>query len=212
MFCGGGVYSAIDLSLYLVEQYCGHEIAVQTAKALLLETPRTLAVGLAARRRRARPTTTRESRRRRSGCSSNFKQERADLTQLAARVGMSPRNFARRFRSATGETPLAYLHRLRIDAARHLLETRPRSIADVSRAVGYEDISFFRTLFKRHTGSPPRVYRARFGRDAPPEPGDVSSCRPRKRRRSTRVRLTERQGLRRSRLASSSDRRARRAR
>ena len=40
MFCGGGVYSAIDLSLYLVEKYCGHEVAVQTAKALLLETPR----------------------------------------------------------------------------------------------------------------------------------------------------------------------------
>ena len=82
---------------------------------------------------------------------------------------MSPRNFARRFTAATGETPLAYLHRLRIDAARHLLETRPRSIADVSRAVGYDDISFFRTLFKRHTGAPPRVYRSRFGPErAPP--------------------------------------------
>ena len=41
VFCGGGVYSAIDLSLYLVEKYCGHEVAVETAKALLLETPRT---------------------------------------------------------------------------------------------------------------------------------------------------------------------------
>lgn len=38
--CGGGVYAAIDLSLYLVEKYCGHEVAVETAKALLLETPR----------------------------------------------------------------------------------------------------------------------------------------------------------------------------
>ena len=40
VFCGGGVYSAIDLSLYLVEKFCGHEMAVETAKALLLETPR----------------------------------------------------------------------------------------------------------------------------------------------------------------------------
>jgi transcriptional regulator GlxA family with amidase domain len=40
VFCGGGLYASIDLSLYLVEHYCGHEIAVQTAKALLLETPR----------------------------------------------------------------------------------------------------------------------------------------------------------------------------
>ena len=83
---------------------------------------------------------------------------------------MSPRNFARRFTAATGETPLAYLHRLRIDAARHLLETRPRSIADVSHAVGYEDLSFFRTLFKRHTGAPPRAYRSRFGQNSATSP------------------------------------------
>ena len=89
--------------------------------------------------------------------------QEVNLTALAARVGMSPRNFARRFTAAAGETPLAYLHRLRIDAARHLLETRSKSIADVSRAVGYEDLSFFRTLFKRHTGAPPRDYRSRFG-------------------------------------------------
>ena len=76
---------------------------------------------------------------------------------------MSPRNFARRFAAATGETPLGYLHRLRIDAARHLLETRGKSIADVSLAVGYSDLGFFRRLFKRHTGAPPQAYRARFG-------------------------------------------------
>ena len=90
---------------------------------------------------------------------------------------MSPRNFARRFTAATGETPLAYLHRLRIDAARHLLETRPRSIAEVSRAVGYEDVASFGQLFRRHTGAPPRAYRSRFGPErAPPEPADVSAA------------------------------------
>jgi transcriptional regulator GlxA family with amidase domain len=89
---------------------------------------------------------------------------------------MSPRNFARRFTSATGEAPLAYLHRLRIDAARHLLETRRKSVAEVSLAVGYEDLSFFRRLFKRHTGAPPRAYRARFGpRSAKGDP-DVSAA------------------------------------
>ena len=72
---------------------------------------------------------------------------------------MSPRNFARRFTAATGETPLGYLHRLRIDAARHLLETRGKSIADVSPAVGYDDLGFFRRLFKRHTGAPPGLPR-----------------------------------------------------
>ena len=93
----------------------------------------------------------------------NFKGE-TRVDQLAARVGMSPRNFARRFMAATGETPLAYLHRLRIDAARHLLETGKKGVAEVSAAVGYQDLAFFRRLFKRHTGDAPRDYRERFGR------------------------------------------------
>jgi transcriptional regulator GlxA family with amidase domain len=51
---------------------------------------------------------------------------------------------------------------MRIDAARHLLESGKAGVADVSAAVGYHDLAFFRRLFKRHTGAPPREYRARF--------------------------------------------------
>jgi transcriptional regulator GlxA family with amidase domain len=161
VFCGGGVYSAIDLSLYLVERYCGHETAVETAKALLLETPRVWQSGYGV----APPRSTHDDdgiQKAQDWLFRNFKQE-VNMADLAARIGMSPRNFARRFTAATGEAPLAYLHRLRIDAARHLLEARAKSIADVCRAVGYEDLSFFRILFKRYTGAPPRAYRTRFG-------------------------------------------------
>jgi transcriptional regulator GlxA family with amidase domain len=163
LFCGGGVYSAIDLSLYLVERYGGHELAVETAKALLLETPRMWQSGYGA----APPRSAHDDdpvKRAQDWLFRNFKQE-VSLDDLAARVGMSPRNFARRFTAATSETPLGYLHRLRIDAARHLLETRGKSIADVSQAVGYDDLGFFRRLFRRHTGASPQAYRARFGPD-----------------------------------------------
>ena len=161
IFCGGGVYSAIDLSLYLVERYGGHELAVETAKALLLETPRMWQSTYGAEPPRSAHDDD-AIKRAQDWLFRNFKQE-VSLDDLAARVGMSPRNFARRFTAATGETPLGYLHRLRIDAARHLLETRGKSIADVSQAVGYDNLGFFRRLFKRHTGAPPQAYRARFG-------------------------------------------------
>src|SRR5439155_326407 len=46
-YCGGGVHAALDLSLYLVERFCGHDIAVQTAKALLIETRRAWQAGFA---------------------------------------------------------------------------------------------------------------------------------------------------------------------
>jgi transcriptional regulator GlxA family with amidase domain len=160
IFCGGGVYSAIDLSLYLVEKYCGHEIAVETAKSLLLETPRTWqsAYGTAPPRSGHDDDLVQKAQ---AWLFRNFREE-VRIEELAAKVGMSPRNFARRFTAATGQTPLAYLHCLRIDAARHLLEAGKKNVADVSEAVGYHDLAFFRRLFKRHTGTPPRAYRARF--------------------------------------------------
>jgi len=161
VFCGGGVYAAIDVSLYLVEKFCGHEIAVQTAKALLLETPRMWQATYAAEAPRSAHDDA-EIQQAQSWLFKNF-QEDVRVEELAERCGMSPRNFARRFTAATSETPIAYLHRLRIDAARHMLESRRKSIADVGNAVGYEDEAFFRRLFKRHTGVSPRDYRARFG-------------------------------------------------
>lgn len=89
------------------------------------------------------------------------------MEELAVLVGMSPRTFARRFKAATGDTPINYLHRLRINTAKHLLESDLKSVRQVSREVGYEDLTFFRRLFKRYTGTPPREYRARFGSKLP---------------------------------------------
>jgi transcriptional regulator GlxA family with amidase domain len=83
--------------------------------------------------------------------------------RLAKRVAMSPRNFARRFKQATGQTPLAYLHSVRMEVAKRLLENGRQGVQDVSAAVGYDDAIFFRTLFRRHAGIAPNEYRQRFG-------------------------------------------------
>lgn len=165
VFCSGGVYSAIDLSLYLVERYCGHAIAMQTARALLLQTPRTWQAGYTA----TPPKITHEDERIRAAQEWLFDHfgEDVRLEELASRVNMSSRNFSRRFKAATGESPIRYLQRLRINAARHLLENELKTVRRVSREVGYEDLSFFRRLFKRHTGKSPRQYRERFGSSLP---------------------------------------------
>jgi transcriptional regulator GlxA family with amidase domain len=139
---------------------------VQTAKALLLETPRLWQAPYAAEPRRS-DHDDEPIKKAQAWMFQHFKEE-VSIDALAARVGMSPRNFARRFKHAAGERPLEYLHRLRIEAARHLLESKPKSVADVSAAVGYEDQAFFRRLFKRYTGAAPRAYRARFGVGARP--------------------------------------------
>jgi transcriptional regulator GlxA family with amidase domain len=160
VFCGGGVYASIDLSLYLVEHYCGHAVAVQTAKALLLEAPRIWQSTYADQPPRSAHQDE-AVRRAQRWLYSHFR-EAVDFDRLAGDVGMSPRNFTRRFKAATGEAPLAYLHRLRIDTAKRQLENEQHSVQEISQQNGYEDVAFFRQLFRRHTGSSPREYRARF--------------------------------------------------
>jgi transcriptional regulator GlxA family with amidase domain len=161
VFCGGGLYASIDLSLHLVEHYCGHMVAVQTAKALLLETPRLLQST-----HDARPPRSAHDDATIQGAQTYLVahlKEQVDLDALATKSGMSPRTFTRRFKTATGDSPLTYLHRLRIDRARHMLESAHRSVEEIGREIGYEDVAFFRHLFRRHTGATPREYRARFG-------------------------------------------------
>jgi transcriptional regulator GlxA family with amidase domain len=161
LYCGGGVHAALDLSLYLVEKFCGHEIAVQSAKALLIETPRAWQAGFA-----VVPLKTEHSddaiAQAQDWLHENFHRP-FPLEAPARLVGMSMRNFVRRFKQATGDTPLAYLQKLRVAAAKRLLESDHRSMQEVSDAVGYQDAAFFRSLFQRHTGVSPSAYREKFG-------------------------------------------------
>jgi Helix-turn-helix domain len=75
---------------------------------------------------------------------------------------MGPRNFIRRFKAATGRVPGAYLQTLRVSAAKEPFEHGDASIQTVSSKIGYEDIGFFRNLFKRHTSMTPGEYRDKF--------------------------------------------------
>jgi transcriptional regulator GlxA family with amidase domain len=87
-----------------------------------------------------------------------------DLNVIARTMHVSPRTLLRRFRAQTGQTPLAYLHGARVGRARHLLETTERTVASIATEVGYHDAGSFSQIFSRHTGQPPRDYRARFRR------------------------------------------------
>lgn len=160
-YCGGGVNASLDLSIYLVERFCGHEVAMQTAKALLIETPRAWQSGFA--------IVPLKTDHRDDAISSAQEWMHAHFAKTfpledpARRVGMSVRNFVRRFKHATGDSPLIYLQKVRIAAAKRMLESDHRSVQEISDAVGYQDIAFFRALFQRHTGVSPSAYRDRFG-------------------------------------------------
>jgi transcriptional regulator GlxA family with amidase domain len=160
MFCSGGVYASMDLSLYLVEKFCGHEVALQCAKALLINMPRLSQSGYATLPL-SRPHNDEKVRAAEHYLEKNYAED-VSLELLAQDLGMSPRNFSRRFKRATGRLPGNYLQGLRVAIAKEMLEDGARSVQVVSAAVGYEDAAFFRGLFKRSTGMTPAEYRENF--------------------------------------------------
>jgi transcriptional regulator GlxA family with amidase domain len=160
LLCSGGVYASMDVSLYLVEKLCGHEVAVRTARALLLPMPRVhqsgyamLPVSQAHGDERIRAAEAHLHENLRQGVATGA---------LARRAGLTVRTFARRFKTATGRQPAAYLQALRVEAAKAMLERDDRPIQSISSEVGYDDVAFFRELFKRTTGMTPARYRANF--------------------------------------------------
>ena len=84
------------------------------------------------------------------------------LEEMIKRAGLTERTFKRRFTSATGVSPIAYVQRLRIEDAKRRLERTEGSVDEISWQVGYEEPAFFRRLFKRVTGLAPGAYRRRF--------------------------------------------------
>lgn len=160
LLCSGGVTAAADVSLYLVEKLCGHEVAMQTAKALLLNMPRNNQSGYATLP--LSPPHNDDAVRAVERVLQTKFAEPHSIESMADSVALSPRTFLRRFKAATGRMPGSYLQAVRIEMAKAMLERDRATVQSVASAVGYDDVSFFRSLFRRETGMTPGDYRTRF--------------------------------------------------
>jgi transcriptional regulator GlxA family with amidase domain len=160
LLCGGGAFSYFDLSLYLVERICGFEIASQCAKSLLLDMGRTSQVPYAVfeYQKHHKDGQILEAQ---TFMEKRFSQQ-INMGDLAERVGMSLRNFKRRFGRATGDSPLTYLQRYRVEAAKRLMKNTHQSVSEICYQVGYDDVGFFRRIFRRYVGIAPNEYRKRI--------------------------------------------------
>ena len=92
--------------------------------------------------------------------------EKVSIEDLALKLALSRRNFDRRFIKATGYTPLEYIQRVKVEAAKKSFETNRKSINEVMYEVGYSDIKAFREVFKKVTGMSPLDYRNRYNKEA----------------------------------------------
>jgi len=156
----GGYASWADLVLYLIARFCGREEAVRIAKIFILgdrgdgQLPYSSMI---------RPTGHGDGTI--EHCQEWIAHHYAapnPVRGMQARSGLPERTFKRRFRAATGYTPIEYVQTLRIEEAKHELETGDAPVDEVAAAVGYQDSASFRRLFKRMTGVTPARYRQRF--------------------------------------------------
>lgn len=160
LITAGGVTAWQDLALHLIARFCGPEHAARTAKVYLLggHEDGQLPFSAMARRVKADDAVILECL---AWIADNYASP-SPVTAMAEHSGLTGRTFARRFQTATSRRPIDYVHALRMEAARGLIESGAGAVDDVSYTVGYEDPTFFRRLFKRTTGLTPAAYRRKF--------------------------------------------------
>jgi len=160
VMAGGGT-SWLDLALYLIARSVGAEAAMQVARVNLIDWHN---VGQQpfARLARTRQVEDAVIARCQAWIADNYRQA-APVTAMVRLSGIAERSFKRRFQQATGMTPLEYVHTLRLEEAKHMLETGNAPVEAVAREVGYEDAGFFSRLFRRKVQLTPAQYRRRFG-------------------------------------------------
>jgi transcriptional regulator GlxA family with amidase domain len=161
VLCAGSTTAFLDLGVYLIDRFVGHEVAVLTAKTLCVD-----------KNHRSQLPYFLYVAPKDHGDSAVLAQQAwleehyvkpLDTDALAQRGAMSQRSLNRRFRTATGMTPGEYLHRIRVEAAKRLLETSDLSVDQVTSQVGYQDARSFSRLFRSFSGLAPTEYRTRFG-------------------------------------------------
>jgi AraC-like DNA-binding protein len=89
-------------------------------------------------------------------------QEKLTVGTISDEVLMSERTFIRRFKAATGNLPSEYIQRVKVEHAKKLLEEGKENIKEISYKSGYEDLNYFRDIFKRYTGLTPMEYKKMY--------------------------------------------------
>ncbi|RYF66209.1 MAG: helix-turn-helix domain-containing protein [Comamonadaceae bacterium] len=162
VWTSAGVTAGIDLALALVEADCGHDVAMEVARELVVFLKRPGGQSQFSELLQAQADDAHTFDELNLWIAGNL--ERRDLTVefLAERVRMSPRNFARVYKEKTGRTPAKAVEVFRLEAARRFLEDSPRNVDSIARLCGFGDEERMRVTFKRHLGVAPRDYRRRF--------------------------------------------------
>ena len=161
VYTSAGSLSGVDMTVALVEEDFGKELARKVAQGLVMYLKRP---GNQAQFSVPLSTRFAEDDRFRDlqGYVLDHPDQDLSVETLAEKVGMSPRNFARVFTRQVGMTPGRFVEQLRLERARQYLEDTERPVSEVAERCGYTTAEGMRLAFDRHLGVSPREYRRRF--------------------------------------------------
>ncbi len=160
VMAGGGT-TWLDLAIYLIARMVSVQAAAQVARVHLINW-HDIGTQPYARLARSRQSGDSTIGRCQEWIATNYR-ERAPVNAMIQLSGLPERSFKRRFQQATGLPPLQYVHTLRIEEAKQMLESGDEPVEQIADEVGYEDAGFFSRLFQRNVGLTPAQYRRRFG-------------------------------------------------
>ncbi|HLM83376.1 MAG TPA: helix-turn-helix domain-containing protein [Terriglobales bacterium] len=156
-----GVTAGMDLALALVEQDLGSALALRVARELVLYLRRAGGQSQFSTAMSLQASDRKQIEEIRAWALDHLDQN-LPVEKLAAKAGMSPRNFARIFVKDTGTTPARFVERLRVEAARRRLEESPDKLEKIANDCGFRSITSLRRSFVRVLRVPPADYRHRF--------------------------------------------------
>lgn len=167
LYTSGGAFSFQNLILYLIEKYKSKEAAVWLAKILLVDMnkPSQLPFMIFNGAHHHGDQEILKAQEIIEGDYDSIER----VNDVADQVSIPKRSFIRRFKKATQLTPIQYLQKVKVEAAKKALEKTTQTVSEIMYEVGYNDMKSFRNLFKKETGTSPLSYRRKFSSWAPSE-------------------------------------------
>ena len=163
IYTNGGAYSFLNLILFLIEKNFDRQTAILCSKVFQIDFERSSQSPFLIFQ--AQKNHGDELIGKAQAHIEENLAEKISFEELASKLAISRRNFDRRFVKATGNTPVEYMQRVKIEAAKSTLEKGRKSIFEVMSDVGYSDDKAFREVFKRITGMSPLDYKARYNKE-----------------------------------------------
>ncbi|WP_338870831.1 helix-turn-helix domain-containing protein [Spirosoma sp. SC4-14] len=164
IYTNGGAYSFLNLLIYLIEKYYDRQTAIYCSKLFQIEIDRQSQSAFAIFTGQKQHSDE-VIKKAQDYIESNL-QEKISIDYLSNLFAVGRRNFDRRFIKATGNTPIEYTQRVKIESAKKALESTRKTINEVMYEVGYSDVKAFREVFRKITGLSPIEYKTKYNKEA----------------------------------------------